>query len=80
MSQLSLPCSLRPTLMQANTSTCQPGGFLSLWTEGPLGLPAATSLQTRARVEVKTWCPLCLSFSPSPAPTRDRWVFRNPKA
>lgn len=37
MSEPSLPCSPRPTLMQANTSTCQPGGFLSLLTEG-LGL------------------------------------------
>lgn len=33
-------CFSGPTLMQANTSTCQPGGLLPLWTEG-LGLQAS---------------------------------------
>ena len=37
MSEPSLPCSPRPPLMQANASTSQPGGFLSLLSEG-LGL------------------------------------------
>lgn len=78
MSEPSLPCSPRPPLMQANTSTCQPGGFLSLLTDGagPLGLLEITRLQTRARVEVSLW----LSFSLFPATTRDGGVFRNPKA
>lgn len=40
MSQSGLACSSGPTLMQIHTSTCQLGGFLSLWTEG-LGFQAS---------------------------------------
>lgn len=71
VSQPGPPRSSGPNLMQAHISTCQPGGFLPLWTGGLASRPPGghTSAQTRAGVEVTTGCPLFWdSRSPQPQP------------